>query len=74
MGAIGLPLLVAIIWAMLGSPNAPYKLQGIYGSILEIGIFTVTSFLLYSLGHTYLALIYWIVAIGISTAIHLMGI
>ncbi|WP_316572718.1 YrdB family protein [Neobacillus sp. YIM B06451] len=73
-GAIGVPLVVAVVWAMLGSPNAPYKLQGVYGSILELLLFSVASYLLYSLGHTYLALLYFIVAIGISILIHFMNI
>ncbi|WP_409274834.1 YrdB family protein [Neobacillus sp. SCS-31] len=74
IGAIGVPLVVAVIWAMLGSPNAPYKLQGVYASILEVFLFAVASYLLYSLGHTYLALLYFIIAIGISLLIHFMNI
>ena len=74
IGAIGVPLVVAVIWAMLGSPNAPYKLQGFYGSILELFLFSVACYILYSLGHTYLAFIYFIVAFGVSILIHFMGI
>ncbi|WP_036185233.1 YrdB family protein [Ureibacillus manganicus] len=74
VGAIGAPLVVAVIWAMFGSPNAPYKLQGFYGSILELFIFLVASYILYSLGHTYLSLIYCIIAFGISILIHFMDI
>ncbi|HWL23779.1 MAG TPA: YrdB family protein [Ureibacillus sp.] len=74
IGAIGVPLVVAVIWAMLGSPNAPYKLQGFYGFILELVLFLLASYLLYSLGHTYFALIYCIVAIGITLLIRIMDI
>ncbi|MCM3587816.1 YrdB family protein [Mesobacillus maritimus] len=74
IGAIGVPLVVAVIWSMLGSPNAPYKLQGFYGSILELVLFSAASFLLYSLGHTYLAFIYFIIAFGVSMLIHFMDI
>ena len=74
IGAIGAPLVIAVIWAMLGSPNAPYKLQGFYGSILALFLFSVASYILHSLGHTYLAYIYFIVAFGVSLVIHFKGI
>lgn len=74
IGALGVPTVVAVIWAMFNSPQAPYKLQGFYGFTFEILLFLITSYTLYSLGHTYLALIYCIVAIGISFLIHFMDI
>ena len=74
IGAIGVPLVVILIWCMLGSPNAPYKLQGLYGSILEFLLFSVAGYILYSLGYKHLALIYCIIAFGISILIHFMGI
>ncbi|WP_053367742.1 YrdB family protein [Bacillus sp. FJAT-27245] len=74
IGAIGIPLVVAITWAMLGSPNAPYKLEGFYGFTLELILFSAASYILYSLGHTHLALIYGIIAFGISILIYFMNI
>lgn len=74
LGAIGIPLVVVVIWAMLGSPGAPYKLQGFYGIILELFLFLAASYTLYKLGHTQLALIYCIVALVTSFLIHYMKI
>ncbi|MEH7237969.1 YrdB family protein [Bacillus sp. JJ1562] len=74
LGAIGIPLVVVVIWAMLGSPGAPYKLQGFYGIILELFLFLAASYILYKLVYTQLALIYSIVALGTSLLIHYMNI
>jgi hypothetical protein len=74
IGAIGVPIVVAVIWAMWGSPKAPYKLHGFYGFAFELLLFLMASYTLYSLGHTYIALTYCIVVIGISFLIHFMDI
>lgn len=71
VGAIGVPLMIGIIWAMLGSP---YKLQGFYGVMLELFLFLAASYALYNLGLTYLALTYGIVALGIAILIRYMNI
>ena len=70
-GAIVVPLVVVVIWAMCGSPNAPYKLQSYYGFILEVFLFSTASYALFSLGYPYFALMYGIVALGIAILIHL---
>lgn len=36
---LGGPLLIIVIWAMFGSPSAPFKLQGIYRIALEFSIY-----------------------------------
>ncbi|MEH7387680.1 YrdB family protein [Bacillus sp. JJ1521] len=74
LGAIGIPLVVVVIWAILGSPGAPYKLPGFYGIILELFLFLAASYTLYKLGHTQLAFTYCIVALITSFLIHYMNI
>jgi hypothetical protein len=74
IGAIGVPLVVAVIWALWGSPAAPYQLEGFYKLFLEIAIFLLASYLLYRLGHSYLALAFCIVALGTSALIRYMNI
>jgi Protein of unknown function (DUF2568) len=74
VGVIGMPLIVAVIWAIFGSPAAPYKLKGSYKFFLELFIFGVASYLLYQLGYTYLALIFCIVALGTAILIRYMKI
>ncbi|SOC19512.1 uncharacterized protein DUF2568 [Ureibacillus xyleni] len=74
VGAIGVPLVVAVIWTLFGSPKAPYKLQGFYGTVFEFFLFGVVSYILYRLGYTPFALIYFVIAFGISIFIQVMDI
>ena len=73
-GAIGVPLLIIVIWAMFGSPNALYKLQGFYGLILTLCIFSLAGFMLHHLGYTNFAFIFCIVSFGVSSLIYFMDI
>jgi len=74
IGAIGIPLVVAVIWSLLGSPKAPYQLQGGYRLILEGAIFIGASYCLYSLGYTKLAITYLIVTVVTALLILLLKI
>lgn len=74
IGAIGLPLIVAVIWAIFGSPGAPYKLHGIYKILLELSIFLVASYFLYKLGHSVMAMTFAGVAIITSFLIVFLNI
>ena len=60
---IGLPLLIAIIWAVFGSPAAPIPAEGFQRLLLEIFIFGLATFALYSSGKPTLAIIYAITVI-----------
>ena len=71
IGAIAVPLVVMVIWGMFCSPKAPYKLQSYYGFIVEFSIFSLASYFLYRLGHPYLAILSFIVTLGISSLLHL---
>ncbi|WP_158555991.1 YrdB family protein [Peribacillus glennii] len=74
IGAIGVPVMVAVIWALWGSPAAPYQLEGFYKLFLELAILSLASYVLFSLGHNYLALVFCIVALGTSAIIRYMNI
>lgn len=55
---IGTPLLIAIIWAMLGSPGALVKLSPHFHLLLEIIVFGLPAIALYGTGKYGLALTY----------------
>jgi quinol-cytochrome oxidoreductase complex cytochrome b subunit len=55
---IGAPLLLAIVWAMLGSPGAPVKLSAPFHLLLELVVFGVPAIALYASGKQGLALMY----------------
>lgn len=74
IGAIGVPVVVAVIWAIWGSPAAPYQLEGFYKLFLELAIFLLASYVLFRLGHNYLALVFCVVALGTSAIIRYMNI
>ncbi|MFA9557753.1 YrdB family protein [Evansella sp. AB-rgal1] len=38
---IGAPLLIIVVWAMFGSPGAPYRLQGMFRLGLELTIYSL---------------------------------
>ncbi len=69
LGAILIPLLVATIWALFGSPAATFKLVGIYKIGLELSIFFIAAYLLFKLQHLSLAVAYGTVALFISILI-----
>ena len=60
---IGSPLLIAIIWGVFGSPAAPIPVKGFQRLLLEILIFGLATFALYSSGKVTLAIIYAITVI-----------
>ena len=60
---IGAPLLIATIWAVFGSPAAPIPAKGLLRILLELIIFGLAVFALYSTGKTTLAIIYAITVI-----------
>ena len=74
VGATCLPLLVMMLWAMFGSPKAPYKLEGYYGLLLALGLFSVTCYLFAHLGYTSLAFIFFIISFGVSIFMYRMDI
>jgi hypothetical protein len=60
---IGTPLLFAIIWAVFGSPAAPFPVKGFPRILLEIIIFGCATIALYSSGKVTLAFVYAITVI-----------
>ncbi|MGE7881282.1 YrdB family protein [Bacillus sp. NPDC094077] len=53
--AIILPVVVAVVWALFGAPNAEWEVQGILHVLLEIIVFGVGVAALYHLKHPMLA-------------------
>jgi hypothetical protein len=60
---IGIPLLVAVIWGMFGSPKAPYGLTGIPYLLLEIIIFGLPAVALFFSGKQTWAVLYGTVTV-----------
>ncbi|MGC5326004.1 YrdB family protein [Brevibacillus sp. SYSU BS000544] len=60
---IGAPLLIAVVWGALGSPNAPISLPPLPHLLLEIVIFGLPALALYAVGKPFWALVYGFVAI-----------
>ena len=60
---IGSPLLVIIIWGLFGSPAAPLPLKGFNRILLEMLIFGLAVFALFSSGKTNLGFIFAIIVI-----------
>lgn len=60
---IGAPLLIAVIWGMLGSPGASVKLSTYVHLLLEIIVFGLPALALYVAGKQSLALIYGLLVV-----------
>lgn len=57
------PLFIAIIWGVFGSPGAPIPAKGFQRILLEVLIFGLAIFALFSIGKAALAIIYTITVI-----------
>jgi len=53
---IGTPLLVAVVWGMFVSPQAPYQLSNSFRILLELAIFGSATAALFSTGQTKIAI------------------
>ena len=70
--ALGIPIILAVIWGIFAVPNdpsrsgaAPIAVPGILRLVIELAIFVFATWALYDLGYTSLS---WI--LGIIVAIH----
>lgn len=63
--ALGIPLVVAIVWALFGAPAAPYRLDKPWRGILEVGIFGAAVVALYASERLLLA-----IGIGVAAGIN----
>ena len=45
--AIGLPLVVIVVWALYFAPKGPRRLTSMPGSLLSLGLFLLAAFALY---------------------------
>lgn len=50
--ALGIPIFVAFIWGLLGSPKANYRLPEISRIMLELPVFLLPGAILIGLGYT----------------------
>lgn len=66
--ALGIPLVVATIWGLVGAPAAPYRLDQPWRGVLEVGIFGAAVVALYASERSLLAVGFGIVA-GINTVL-----
>ncbi|HZF99451.1 MAG TPA: YrdB family protein [Chitinophagales bacterium] len=58
MLAIGIPIVVAMIWGLILAPKAPYRLDTTFRVLVELTLFLLAAFALYRLGHVTLALMF----------------
>ncbi|WP_232065318.1 YrdB family protein [Rhodocytophaga rosea] len=56
--AVGLPLLVAILWGIFAAPRSVHRLTPLYRALFALGLFSLTALLLYRSGLTRLAVIF----------------
>ncbi|WP_284642947.1 YrdB family protein [Paenibacillus silviterrae] len=70
---LGSPLAVAVLWAMLGSPNAAYPLHGGLHLLLELAVFGSGAVALYLVGQHRLALLYGAAVLINRLLMHLWG-
>ncbi|GAB3012702.1 YrdB family protein [Spirosoma pulveris] len=68
---LGLPILAAILWGILAAPKSSYRLDLPYRLLFSFTLFGITSFLLYRLGHTTLAILFIVLAV-LSTLLELV--
>ena len=60
---IVLPLTTAILWGLFAAPKANYRLGQPARLCLELGLFLITSFLLYRIGNTKWAITFGVLAV-----------
>lgn len=60
---IGLPLFIAILWGVFGSPAAPKPFKGFHRLLLELLIFGLATLALVFLGKPSLAIIFALIVI-----------
>ncbi|MBO8164250.1 MAG: YrdB family protein [Brevibacillus sp.] len=70
---IGAPLLIAIVWAILGSPSAPLKLSAPLHLLLELVVFGIPAIALYASGKQDLAWIYGVVVVINRVLMYIWG-
>ena len=61
--AAGIPVMIALVWGLFGSPKATFQLSGLSHLLLEICIFLLPVALLINLGKVQLAGFYGIIVI-----------
>jgi hypothetical protein len=66
--AVGLPVVVAVIWGRWLAPRAPRRLPFRTGLILKIALFAITAALLGWAGPLALAIVFFVVTEGVVVA------
>jgi hypothetical protein len=61
--AIGVPLIAAVAWAMLASPNAPADLSGGLKLLVQIIVFGAAALALVATRHLRLATLFTVIAV-----------
>lgn len=68
---LGLPLLVAVVWGMLGSPAAPYRLGEGPRLLLEVVILGGATLAIYDMDRVATALAFGVIAAINTIRVHL---
>lgn len=71
--AVGIPILVIVVWGTFGSPQAPYPLKGWSHLMLELSIFGSATVALWAMGLPILAGGFIIVTILNRVILSLLG-
>lgn len=61
--AIGLPVLVAVLWGLILAPKAPYRLDTTFRVIVELTLFLLAAYALYRLGYVALAIVFAVLSV-----------
>jgi hypothetical protein len=61
--AVGLPVIVMILWGLFAAPKANYRLEPGYRFVFELGLFLVSAVLLYKTGQEKTALVFGGIAV-----------
>jgi hypothetical protein len=70
---IGAPVLAIIIWALLGAPNAPWHLEGIWYLLLRIVFFGSAAVALYVAGQHVLGVVFALLFVVNTTLMYVWG-
>ena len=70
---IGAPLIVAVVWAMFVSPQAPVQLSGLLVLILQVLVFGSAAAALAATGHRTLAVVFAAIVVINAVLMYVWG-
>ncbi|MBU9713083.1 YrdB family protein [Evansella tamaricis] len=71
---IGAPVVLIVVWGLFGAPAAPYLLEGWNHFVLEVVIYGLATLALLKIGYPFLAIAFFIVAVGNRILLNWFGL